>query len=185
MAYCTEIVIFLRFLEQTFQSYMQFKEIPRKLVVAKRLAQCLNPALPTGVHQRALEVYVHILAVLGVRIILSIPHIRATLILVLQAEGLRRDLSLWSPGLFPFFEYAATSVKVRELFGSKFFDSYAITLIKPTLLNIYDTHYLPLQSGLRPIMKSFILALLPGLEEETGEFFEKVCALPSRLDDVT
>jgi len=24
-------------------------------------------------------------------------------------------------------------------------------------------------------MKSFILALLPGLEEETGEFFDKVC----------
>lgn len=24
-------------------------------------------------------------------------------------------------------------------------------------------------------MKSLILALLPGLEEETGEFFEKVC----------
>jgi hypothetical protein len=45
---------------------MQFKEIPRKLVVAKRLAQCLNPALPTGVHQRALEVYAHILAILGV-----------------------------------------------------------------------------------------------------------------------
>lgn len=52
---------------QTFQSYMQFKEIPRKLVVSKRLAQCLNPALPTGVHQRALDVYAHILAVLGVR----------------------------------------------------------------------------------------------------------------------
>lgn len=46
---------------------MQFKEIPRKLIVAKRLAQCLNPALPTGVHQRALDVYAHILAVLGVR----------------------------------------------------------------------------------------------------------------------
>jgi hypothetical protein len=39
---------------------------------------------------------------------------------------------------------------------------------------LYDTHYLPLQANLRPIMKSFILALLPGLEEETGEFFEKV-----------
>jgi Dopey, N-terminal len=48
-------------------------------------------------------------------------------------------------------------------------------LSKPTLLNIYDTHYLPLQASLRPITKSFILALLPGLEEETGEFFEKVC----------
>jgi hypothetical protein len=51
---------------QTFQSYMQFKEIPRKLIVAKRLSQCLNPALPTGVHQRALDVYTHILSVLGV-----------------------------------------------------------------------------------------------------------------------
>jgi hypothetical protein len=57
---------FLCVCSQTFQSYMQFKEIPRKLVVAKRLSQCLNPALPTGVHQRALDVYTHILAVLGV-----------------------------------------------------------------------------------------------------------------------
>lgn len=51
---------------QTFQTYMQFKEIPKKLIVAKRLSQCLNPALPTGVHQRALDVYSHILQVRGV-----------------------------------------------------------------------------------------------------------------------
>ena len=54
--------------EQTFQTYMQFKEIPRKLLVAKRLSQCLNPALPNGVHQRALDVYSHVLAVIGVRL---------------------------------------------------------------------------------------------------------------------
>jgi len=52
-----------------------------------------------------------------------------------------------------------------------------LKLIKPTLLNIYDTYYLPLQAGLRPIMKSFIIALLPGLEEETGEYFEKVMSI--------
>jgi hypothetical protein len=46
---------------------MQFKEIPRKVVVAKRLSQCLNPALPTGVHQRALDVYAHVLGIIGVR----------------------------------------------------------------------------------------------------------------------
>ncbi|KAF8167553.1 Dopey, N-terminal-domain-containing protein [Crassisporium funariophilum] len=138
-----DCIAFLKQMLKTFQSYMQFKEIPRKLIVAKRLAQCLNPALPTGVHQRALEVYTHILG-------------------VLSTEGLKRDLSLWSSGLFPFFEYAATSVK-------------------PTLLNMYETHYLPLQTGLRPIMKSFILALLPGLEEETGEFFEKVLGLLDKL----
>ncbi|KAF8559912.1 hypothetical protein OG21DRAFT_1528688 [Imleria badia] len=138
-----DCIAFLKQLLKTFQSYLQFKEIPHKLIVAKRLAQCLNPALPTGVHQRALDVYIHILSVLG-------------------TEGLKRDLPLWSSGLFPFFEYASTSVK-------------------PALLNIYDTYYLPLQHDLRPVMKSFILALLPGLEEETGEFFDKVLGLLDKL----
>lgn len=59
---------------QTLQGHMQFKEIPKKLIVSKRLAQCLNPALPTGVHQRALDVYAHILAVLGVSFNLFISH---------------------------------------------------------------------------------------------------------------
>jgi len=97
---------------KTFQSYTQFKEIPRKLIVAKRLAQCLNPALPTGVHQRALEVYVHILSVLEVISSLMLCFSGINLIICSKADGLKRDLSLWSSGLFPFFEYAATSVKV-------------------------------------------------------------------------
>ncbi|KAF8079121.1 Dopey, N-terminal-domain-containing protein [Lyophyllum atratum] len=138
-----DCIAFLKQLLKTFQSYPQFKEIPRKLIVAKRLSQCLNPALPTGVHQRALDVYLHILSVIG-------------------PEGLKTDLAIWSPGLFPFFEYAATSVK-------------------PTLLNLYETYYLPLQSDLRPVMKAMILALLPGLEEETSEYFEKVLNLLDRL----
>ncbi|PCH34091.1 hypothetical protein WOLCODRAFT_61246 [Wolfiporia cocos MD-104 SS10] len=138
-----DFISFLKQLLKTFEAYQQFKEIPRKLVVAKRLSQCLNPALPTGVHQRALDVYSHIFAVLG-------------------TEGLQRDLALWSSGLFPFFEYAATSVK-------------------PTLLSLFDTYYLPLQGGLRPVMKAFILALLPGLEEETGEYFDQVLSLLDRI----
>jgi hypothetical protein len=53
---------------QTLQSPSPpFGEIPRRLVVSKRLAQCLNPALPSGVHQRALEVYAYIFSIIGVR----------------------------------------------------------------------------------------------------------------------
>lgn len=52
---------------------------------------------------------------------------------------------------------------------------------QPTLLNLFDTYYLPMQGGLRPVMKSFILALLPGLEEETGEYFDKVLSLLDRV----
>ncbi|KAG9033005.1 hypothetical protein FRB95_000667 [Tulasnella sp. JGI-2019a] len=138
-----DFISFLTKLLKTLQSFTQFKEIPRKLLVGKRLAQCLNPALPTGVHQRALDVYSQVLSVLG-------------------PDGLQSDLQIWSSGLFPFFAYSATSVR-------------------PILLNIYDTYYLPLQASLRPVMKAFILALLPGLEEENGEFFEKVLSILDRL----
>lgn len=107
--------------------------------MAKRLSQCLNPALPSGVHSRSLEVYSHILQVIG-------------------PDGLRRDLSIWSPGLFSFFQFSSTSTK-------------------PFLLNLLDKHYLILNDDLRPVLKSLILALLPGLEEETGEFFDKTLRL--------
>jgi hypothetical protein len=43
-----------------------YSEIPRKLIVAKRLAQCLNPALPSGVHAMALDVYGQVFSMIGV-----------------------------------------------------------------------------------------------------------------------
>ena len=73
---------------------MQFKEIPRKLIVAKRLAQCLNPALPTGVHQRALDVYSHILAVLGVSSHSYIRRRRVEIFFVTAGRSARRSRSM-------------------------------------------------------------------------------------------
>lgn len=70
-------------------------------------------------------------------------------------EGLKRDLLIWSSGLFPFFQFAATSVR-------------------PILISIYERYYLPLGKYLRPSTKALILALLPGMEEETGDFFDRV-----------
>ncbi|RUS22467.1 Dopey, N-terminal-domain-containing protein [Endogone sp. FLAS-F59071] len=121
---------------QAFQAYPQFSAIPRKLTVAKRLAQCLNPALPAGVHQKTLEVYGYIFE--------SIGH-----------DQLSDDLSLWSSGLFPFVQFAAMTVK-------------------PQLLALFEQHYFPLRERLKPAMRSFIIALLPAIEEEGSEYFDKV-----------
>lgn len=93
-----DFITFLAKLLKTLQSHPQYPIIPHKLTVAKRLSQCLNPALPQGVHQRALDVYGYILTTIG-------------------PDGLRRDLQVWSGGLFPFFQYAATAVRV-EFCGS-------------------------------------------------------------------
>ncbi|KFG41812.1 Dopey, N-terminal domain-containing protein, partial [Toxoplasma gondii p89] len=69
-----------------------FPFIPHKAVVAKRLAQCLNPLLPSGVHTRALETYAAIFERIG-------------------PDGLSRDLATYSAGLLPFFQGSATHVK--------------------------------------------------------------------------
>lgn len=84
--------------------------------------------------------------------------------------------------MFPFFQYAATSVKVRSPLSTGRTSTSARAdskHLQPIVLNIYERFYLPLQEELRPATKAFILALLPGLEEETGEWFEKVRPAPA------
>ncbi|BAM38943.1 uncharacterized protein TOT_010000408 [Theileria orientalis strain Shintoku] len=80
--------------------------IPYKEIICKRLAQCLNHQLPTGVHTRALEVYASILD--------KTPP-----------ESLSRDLALFSTGLFPFFSYSSYSVRPQFL---NIIDKYYIPL---------------------------------------------------------
>lgn len=41
--------------------------LPRRLLISKRLAQCLHPALPSGVHLKALETYEIIFKIVGTK----------------------------------------------------------------------------------------------------------------------
>lgn len=60
--------------------------------------------------------------------------------------------------------------------------SYASLSNKPALLSLFETHILALgNSSLRPALKAIFLALLPGLEEETSEEFERTHSLLARL----
>ncbi|KAI1461990.1 putative regulator of reproduction dopa [Annulohypoxylon moriforme] len=110
--------------------------IPSKTLVAKRLSQCLNPSLPSGVHQKALEVYSYIFSIIG-------------------KDGLSRDIPLYLPGLAPTLSFASLTVRAPFL----------------DLLEQHVLHVDP--KSLRPAMKSIILALLPGLEDETSEDFDR------------
>lgn len=38
-------------------SHGKFPVVPRRMIISKRLAQCMHPALPSGVHLKALETY--------------------------------------------------------------------------------------------------------------------------------
>ncbi|KAL8717527.1 MAG: hypothetical protein Q9225_005234 [Loekoesia sp. 1 TL-2023] len=119
-------------------------DVPHKSLVAQRLSQCLNPALPSGVHQKALEVYTYIFSLIG-------------------KDRLGRDLPHYLPGLSPVLAFASLSTK-------------------PSLLALFDTFIVALDPvALRPALKAILLALLPGLEEESSEEYERTHEILQRL----
>ena len=79
--------------------------------MALRLAQCLHPNLPSGVHQKTLEVYSTVFSILN--------------------NELHSQISIWIPGLLPLMAYASINVKPKliELFEENI-------LILPSLRNI-------------------------------------------------
>lgn len=76
-------------------------------------------------------------------------------------------MPLYLPGLSPTLSFASLSVK-------------------PALLSLFETFILALDpAALRPALKSIVLSLLPGLEEETSEEFERTYGILDRFKDVS
>ena len=73
-------------------SHVKYAVIPKRVTIGKRLAQCLHPALPSGVHLKAMETYDIIFKCVG-------------------TQRLAADLFTYSAGLFPLLAYAAMNVK--------------------------------------------------------------------------
>ncbi|RWS29873.1 protein dopey-1-like protein [Leptotrombidium deliense] len=138
-----DLVSALGKLNKVLQNNTKYQVVPRRFLVGQRLAQCMHPALPSGVHLKALETYDLIFNSIG-------------------TERLVQELSIYSNGLFPLLSHAAINVK-------------------PTLLNVYEHHFIPLGEHLRPALDGFLIAVLPGLEEGsdyhdiTDNLLRKVC----------
>jgi hypothetical protein len=138
---------------QVLQACPKYQYIPKRISVCKRLAQCLHPALPSGVHLKALEVYTVLFQNIGI-------------------DNLSKDLFLYSSGLFPLLANAALSVK-------------------PVLLGIYETYFLPLKQALRPCLIGLISGIMPGLEEgsdyytRTFNLLKSICIAQSDASGLT
>ncbi|KAK7205900.1 Dopey, N-terminal-domain-containing protein [Myxozyma melibiosi] len=86
-----DYISFLGKLLRALQSHTA-EQVPYSPIIANRLAQSLHPNLPSGVHQKALELYGYIFSMLG-------------------KDELARELNIWIPGLLPLMAYASINVK--------------------------------------------------------------------------
>jgi hypothetical protein len=88
-----DLIKCLQRIAKVLSRYPKFPIVPEKFLVAKRLAQCSNPSLPSGVHLKTVETYALLCQRLG-------------------PDRLANDLPLYSTGLFTLYQHAATNVKV-------------------------------------------------------------------------
>lgn len=103
--------------------------IPRRIKISKRLAQCMHPALPSGVHLKALETYDVIFSNTGV-------------------ERLASELFIYSAGLFPLLGYAAMNVRPSLL---EIYEKYFVPLgerLRPALSGFLSGVLPGLEAGL-------------------------------------
>lgn len=125
-------------LAKVFQSNAKFCAIPNRVTVAKRLSQCLHPALPMGVHLKALETYKIIFEILG-------------------PTKLPECLYLFAVGLFPLMDHCGIKVK-SELFA--IFENYLVPLganLRPALPGFLGGVLLALEEGTEFYERSFFL----------------------------
>jgi len=96
---------------------IRYPVIPRRVTIGKRLAQCLHPALPSGVHLKVLETYDIIFKCIG-------------------TQRLASDLFTYCSGLFPLLGYAASNVRPALL---SLYEVHLVPLrqyIKPALSGV-------------------------------------------------
>ncbi|KAM6314282.1 protein DOP1B isoform 2-T2 [Podargus strigoides] len=151
-------------LNKALQSNLKYSLLPRRLIISKRLSQCLHPALPSGVHLKALETYEIIFKIIG-------------------TKCLAKDLFLYSSGLFPLLANAAMSVR-PVLLG--LYEKYFLPLQKSLLpgLQAFVIGLLPgLEEGSEIYDRTDALlvklSLLMGQEVFYGALWGSVLVSPS------
>ena len=97
----SDLMAIIKNLKENLKKYKSFNisKMTDKVLMAKRLAQSLNPSLPGGLHEITLEVYDMIY-----------ENIRAN-----NGDSLGFDLGLYSSGLFPIFQFATVPNKTLYL----------------------------------------------------------------------
>lgn len=83
----------------------------------------------------------------------------------IQKRDLQRDILLYSYGIFSLLPLAALTVK-------------------PVLLNIYESYFLPLGEALNPVLSGFLIGLFSALEEG-ADYYDQIITLLDHLANRT
>ncbi|CCF56865.1 hypothetical protein KAFR_0B05690 [Kazachstania africana CBS 2517] len=131
-----------------FQNVKYF--VPSPYQVSRRLTSSLSPNLPSGVHQKTLEVYTYIFQNIGI-------------------ETLAAECNIWIPGILPLMSYASMSVKSRLI---ELYDTYLVQVPSETLKMLVRPLLASLLPGIDDESSEFLslnLKLIETLKTNLGD----------------
>ena len=136
--------------------HLEFAKLSNRYLLSKRLAQCLNPECPSGVHDVVLDIY----------------NVILHNIISKNEAKLMDNLGLYSCGLFPFFSNATIANK----------EKYLNNIVKNNLLCIDINELILCLPGL---LDSIIPGLDDNNDKVTGMIFETLESIKLRIKEHT
>jgi len=124
--------------------------IPHDLKISITLSKCLSPNLPSGVHQKTIEVYNFIFKELGI-------------------DALASDINIWIPGILPIMQFASISIKPAII---DLYKNYILTLPSNVLKNLVKpllSYLLPSIDDERSEFFDSSLSLIDSLKNELND----------------
>jgi len=152
-------------LNKVLLSHMKFPVIPRRIKISKRLAQCMHPALPSGVHLKALETYDIIFKCMGTNRLSHELFIYSAGIYIYTYICIENKRNNYTDNFDAFYMFS--SIPLIGLFPLL---GHAAMNVRPSLLTVYETHFVPLGERLRPGLSGFLSGVLLGLEDGSDHF---------------
>ena len=134
--------------------HLEFAKLSNRYLLSKRLAQCLNPECPSGVHDVVLDIY----------------NVILHNIISKNEAKLMDNLGLYACGLFPFFEYASLNNKAK----------YLNVIVKSNLLCIDINELILCLPGL---LASIIPGLDDNNDKITTMIYETLESIKLRIKD--
>lgn len=153
-----DYISFIGKLQKALKSHSNPSYLPLQSEIASKLAWCLLPNLPSGVHQKTLEVYRQVFEILR-----GIGEYHKSLD-GKSVDPVAQGIRVWLPGLLPLMAYASINVK-------------------PILIEVFRediVEKLP-QATLKTTIRPLLLSLLPGIDDESSESFQACFDLIQKL----
>ncbi|KAL7719505.1 Dopey domain containing protein [Entamoeba marina] len=161
----TDILQMVQSFTKFIKSHKSFPVVPAKQTFMRRMAQALDPQIPSGVHNQVLDLFVLLFEKIG-------------------NERLSYDIWCFTPGLFPLIRTGATDIRIKCL---QIVKTHLLSIIK-TIPEMHRSLVVAVVVGMEENssgIKDKTIEILDALKDGNEKYFWETCWDVLRVNPVS